>query len=117
MLLLHDPARGWDLPKGKPEPDERPLDTALRETREEAGVDVSLFRPLTWTWVPDIYVFWGMAFQPPALGRNPESGRYEHDAVGYFTLDQAYAIVMPALRPVIREAWLTLYALPKGPAE
>lgn len=29
----------WDIPKGKAEPGEMPLETALRETREEIGLD------------------------------------------------------------------------------
>lgn len=34
----------WDLPKGKIEPGETPLDAALRETVEETGLDLSSFR-------------------------------------------------------------------------
>ena len=34
----------WDIPKGGIEPDETPLDAALRETREEAGLDLSSYK-------------------------------------------------------------------------
>src|SRR5438067_9191807 len=30
----------WDIPKGGPEDGETPLDTALRETKEEIGIDL-----------------------------------------------------------------------------
>ena len=38
---LHMPTHGGDVafPGGKPEPGERPLDTALREAREEVGIE------------------------------------------------------------------------------
>lgn len=38
---VHMPTHGGDLafPGGKPEPDEGPLDTALREAHEEVGID------------------------------------------------------------------------------
>ncbi|WP_416761840.1 NUDIX hydrolase [Roseateles sp. So40a] len=31
----------WDIPKGLPDPGEVPLETALREAKEEAGIDAS----------------------------------------------------------------------------
>jgi 8-oxo-dGTP pyrophosphatase MutT (NUDIX family) len=40
-------ARTWSLPKGTPEPGESMEQTALREVREETGLDVELQRPLT----------------------------------------------------------------------
>lgn len=38
---LHMPTHGGDIafPGGKPQPGERPLDTALREAREEVGIE------------------------------------------------------------------------------
>lgn len=41
-LLAHATATPrWDLPKGRLEPDETPLQAALRETWEEVGLDLS----------------------------------------------------------------------------
>lgn len=38
LLLCHVTGHDhWDLPKGRPEPGESPLQAALRETREECG--------------------------------------------------------------------------------
>ena len=45
-ILLMDRAdgRGWCLPCGWVEPNERPIDTAVRETREETGLEVVVRR-------------------------------------------------------------------------
>ena len=41
VLLAHaTETRHWDIPKGAPEPGESYRDTALRETREETGLDL-----------------------------------------------------------------------------
>jgi 8-oxo-dGTP pyrophosphatase MutT (NUDIX family) len=36
----------WGLPKGQVEPDERPEETAVREVREETGIDADIERDL-----------------------------------------------------------------------
>ncbi|MEL9991150.1 MAG: bis(5'-nucleosyl)-tetraphosphatase [Thermoproteus sp.] len=41
-LLLLYPGGHWDFPKGNIEPGETPEQTALREVKEETGLDVSL---------------------------------------------------------------------------
>ncbi len=38
FLLLHYPSGHWDFVKGKIETGENPLDTVIRETKEEAGI-------------------------------------------------------------------------------
>ncbi len=38
FLLLHYPSGHWDLVKGKMEKGENPLDTVIRETKEETGI-------------------------------------------------------------------------------
>lgn len=43
VLLVHRPnRRDWSLPKGKPEPGENPLQTAVREVTEETGLPFTL---------------------------------------------------------------------------
>lgn len=98
VLLLHDPERGWDLPKGKPEPGETPLETALRETYEEAGVYPKV-HPYLWVWIPEMYLFCGTSRALPTLLPNPETGQVEHDTAGYFTVSRARAMLMPSLSP------------------
>jgi 8-oxo-dGTP pyrophosphatase MutT (NUDIX family) len=43
-LLLLRAYRNWDFPKGLVEPGESPIDAAVRETAEEAGIDDLAFR-------------------------------------------------------------------------
>ena len=46
ILLIHREDEGhWELPGGKVEDDETPTETAVREAREEIGVDVELQKP------------------------------------------------------------------------
>jgi 8-oxo-dGTP pyrophosphatase MutT (NUDIX family) len=60
-LVAHRSARGtlhWTLPKGAQEPGETVSDTALREVREETGLDVELIGPLDtinywFVWAPE----------------------------------------------------------------
>lgn len=48
-LLLQYPEGHWDFPKGKVEPGETPEHAALRETKEETGIDATLVPGFTHT--------------------------------------------------------------------
>lgn len=41
-LLLHYPSRHWDFPKGHVEKGEKEEETAIREAKEETGLDVRI---------------------------------------------------------------------------
>ena len=109
VLLLHDPRRGWDLPKGKREPGETPLETALRETFEETGLDVSV-APELWIWIPQIFIFLSVSESEPVIPPNPHTGKIEHDTAGYFPLARASAMLMPSLSPCLSVFTSTLSA-------
>jgi 8-oxo-dGTP pyrophosphatase MutT (NUDIX family) len=73
-LVAHRSARGtlqWTLPKGAQEAGETVADTALREVREETGLDVELIGPLD---TIDYWFVWA-----------PEQTRY-HKFVHYFLM-------------------------------
>jgi 8-oxo-dGTP pyrophosphatase MutT (NUDIX family) len=73
-LVAHRSARGalhWTLPKGAQEPGETVAETALREVREETGLEVELLGPLD---TIDYWFVWA-----------PEQTRY-HKYVHYFLM-------------------------------
>ena len=65
-----DPAR-WALPKGTPDPGETRAQTALREVREETGLDVEIVRRL------DTIQYWFM---------RPSDGARCHKTVHYYLM-------------------------------
>ncbi len=65
-----NPAR-WALPKGTPDPGETRAQTALREVREETGLDVEIVRRL------DIIQYWFM---------RPSDGARCHKTVHYYLM-------------------------------
>ena len=52
--VTHEPMN-WDLPKGKRERGELPVDTAIRETKEEVNLNPNDYRFLS--KMPIIYTF------------------------------------------------------------
>ena len=73
MILIrrpdHMPTHGGDLafPGGKPEPGEDPLETALREAREEVGIDPSAVEILG--YLPAIHTVTYPRMVVPVVGR------------------------------------------------
>jgi len=109
--LLLRAYRDWDFPKGNVEPGEAPLAAAIRETREEAGID-------------DLEFVWGQDYvetEPYARGKiaryyvartrrerislpvSPALGRPEHHEYRWVDLTEAFELTGARLRPVI--AW------------
>ncbi|WP_274362327.1 NUDIX hydrolase [Paenibacillus thermotolerans] len=44
ILLIKGPRRGWEAPGGQVEEGESPAQAAIRETKEESGVDIEIIR-------------------------------------------------------------------------
>ncbi len=110
-LLLLRAYRDWDFPKGGVEPGEEPLAAAIRETREEAGIDDLEFR-----WGQDYveigpygrdkiarYYLARTRAERIILSVNPALGRPEHHEFRWVDLTEAFELTAPRLRPVI--AW------------
>jgi 8-oxo-dGTP pyrophosphatase MutT (NUDIX family) len=103
--------RHWDFPKGLVEPGETPFAAAIRETREETGID-----DLVFAWGHDYvetapyarnkiarYYLARTGVEAIELPVNPELGRPEHHAYRWVDLDGALRLAPPRLAPVL--AW------------
>lgn len=44
ILLIRGPRRGWQMPGGQVEEEESLQDAAVRETKEESGIDIEIIR-------------------------------------------------------------------------
>jgi len=99
----------WDFPKGRTEPGETPLQAALREVREETGLEDLDFR-----WGYDFFETGPYARGKVAryylaetrqtqvvLGIAPELGRPEHHEYRWMTFDEAYGLAAPRVRRVL----------------
>ncbi|ANI92295.1 NUDIX domain-containing protein [Dietzia timorensis] len=91
VLLCHNPRGEWELPGGRPSPQDRTLvDVVLREVREETGV--SLTEPPT---IVDAELFWPIPDKQITLvcfgcridNAAETTPSHEHDDVRFFSLD------------------------------
>ena len=98
-------AGGWELPGGKVEPDEEPLDALLREIREELGVDIEigavLGGPLAGAWpLGDRYV---MRVWLARITFGEPRPLEDHDRLRLLTGSELYAVPwLPADLPIVR---------------
>ena len=110
--LLLRAYRNWDFPKGLIEPGEEPLQAALREAREEAGLN-----DLTFPWGQDfretapynrgkVARFYLAETRQAAivLPVSPELGRPEHHEYRWADFATACRLLPPRLVPVLEWA-------------
>ena len=92
----------FDLPKGCIDPGEDTLQTALRETQEEAGISVLDFG---WGDIPiqlaHLTMYVASTPQVGSIVENPETGILEHESIHWLPWDVAVAVVRPYLSPAI----------------
>lgn len=116
-LLLLRSYRNWDFPKGGVEAGETPLEAALRESLEEAGLN-------------DLVFHWGEIYLETApygsrkkvaryylaetarehifLPDSPELGRPEHDEWRWVDFELATRMLPPRLQPILAWARMTV---------
>ena len=102
----------WDFPKGIRESGEDPIEAALREVREETGVD-------------DVAFEWGDRFfetgpyskgkiaryflgrtdkEDVVMGISPETGAPEHHEWRWVSFDEAYDLGAPRVKSIVQWA-------------
>ena len=87
----------WGLPKGQVEPDERPEETAVREVREETGIDADIEQDLG--EISYFYVWEGVRvrkrvrfFLMRATGGDISRHDHEMEEVRWFPLGEALRV-------------------------
>ena len=86
--------KGWSLPKGTPDDGETPEQTALREVREETGLDVQIDAPLGdieyWFANPRAKIHKRVTFYLMSrVGGSTDDHDPEFDVVSWFEAEEA----------------------------
>ncbi len=102
-LIATRGGRRWQLPKGSREHNETPLQTAIREVHEEAGLvttdEAFLKRIDYWYWdtyrkdIPELVHKSVDFYLLRMVGGRLSDSSYEVDGVGWFTFDEAQKIL------------------------
>ena len=109
FLLVQHKAGHWGFPKGHPDADESPIDTALRELREETGLEIA--RLIERPSFTETYEF-----------TKRKSGKRVLKHVTYFVGFVERPAVTPCEKEVAATAWSeaaatrTLISFPEGQA-
>ena len=90
----------YDIPKGKIDPGELPLETAIREAKEEAGIDITHLD--SGPFVFDRMTLWlAESYQEPSIGVNPHTFQKEHLGYEWVTGEQLESLCLDYLKPGI----------------
>lgn len=95
----------FDIPKGHLNEGETDFEAALRECREEAGIEVTE-SDMLWGHEhfvasrphKDVVIFLASTDQDPVIRKNPETNRFEHDAIRWLSWDKIREKSYPYLR-------------------
>ena len=112
MFLVLRAYKNWDFPKGSPDDGEQPIQTAIREFKEETGIfQIDL------EWGPDsketeiyskskvaTYFLGRVTQQDITLPINPELGKPEHDEYRWVEKFEAAKLLPARLLPVLEWA-------------
>lgn len=113
LVLMMRAYNYWDFPKGKIEIGERVIDAAIRETKEESGIE-----DLHFVWGRDhtqtepygsfkkiSYYFLAQTKQKKiVMAINPELGRAEHEEYRWLTFEEAKILAVPRIRRILNWA-------------
>jgi len=110
--MMSKKGRRLDFPKGHVEGDEEWIEAAIRETKEEAGIEES---GLNFAWGEKFIdchrpgktcrLFLAWSSKKPNIQRNPESGAFEHVGWRWLFLesDESEELIHAYIRPAV--AW------------
>lgn len=110
LTLMLRAFRHWDFPKGLCEAGEQPLKAAMRELREETGIDDPSFEwgerffetgPYSRGKTARYYLA-RTAQSDVVMGPSPETGRPEHHEWRWVSFDEAFDMASPRVREVVR---------------
>ncbi|MGP9039854.1 NUDIX hydrolase [Cytobacillus kochii] len=91
IQLIKGPLRGWEMPGGQVEEGESITEAAIRETKEESGIDVEIIRFCGIFQNVEKSICNTLFLAKPTGGEPTTSS--ESLAVGYFPIDQALQMI------------------------
>lgn len=106
QVLLREPTNHhngyvWTFAKGMPNPGETPEETALRESREEYGWDVSITKPIPHWFAGPLWA--NFFFLAHGVSQRPEGTCWETASVSWFSWTAAKEALALTLKPHRRE--------------